>query len=195
MDKEEFINKINSEIGTPKILKSVCIAMAILETGWGTNELYKVNNIYSINCYDEELTKDYNDKFIYINNAPQEDRNGNITYHREKFFKFENFRQATDCLMLWFTRRKYNGIFNIKDYKNLCNHIQKCGFATSSKYAESLIRIIEQYNLTMFDNEQKKTKTMYCLQCGAYEHIENAKNEQLRLKRMGVDTFIFEKEI
>lgn len=195
MDKEYFIKKVSTEIGTPKILKSVCVAMAILETGWGTNELYKVNNIYSINCYDEQLTEDYNHNTIYIHNAPQEDRNGNITYHREKFFKFKNFKEATDCLMLWFTRPKYNGIFEIKDYKKLCYHIQKCGYATSSKYAESLIRIIEQYNLTMFDNEQKKTKTMYCLQCGAYEHIENAKNEQLRLKRMGIDTYIFEKEI
>ena len=194
MDSEVFINKVNSEIGETKILRSVCIAMAILETGWGTNELYKVNNIYSLNCYDEKLTEQYNDNFIFVN-APQE-YNGKTTYSTEKFFAFKDFREATECLMLWFTRPKYDGIFKIKDYKELCKHIHKCGYATSSKYSDSLIRIIEQYNLTMFDNEQKKpTKTMYCLQVGAYEHIENAKNEQLRLKRMGIDTYIFEKEI
>lgn len=194
MDKQLFIEKVNKEIGNPKILKSVCIAMAILETGYGENYLYKYNNIYSINCYDEKLTEKYNNGTVEMF-APQE-YNGKITYKKEKFFKFKDFKECTDCLMLWFTRDKYKGIFDIKDYKTLCHFIHDKGYATASRYADSLIRIIEENNLTMFDNEQANSKKiLYCLQCGAYENIDNAKREQERLNNMGIKTFIFEKEV
>jgi N-acetylmuramoyl-L-alanine amidase len=48
---------------------------------------------------------------------------------------------------------RYESILGNTDYKDVCELLQKCGYATSHTYAEKLIKLIEQYELTQYDRE------------------------------------------
>jgi LysM repeat protein len=52
---------------------------------------------------------------------------------------------------------RYQELFalEITDYKGWAQGLKKCGYATSPTYAKSLIDLIEKYELTQFDTEQK----------------------------------------
>jgi hypothetical protein len=87
------------------------------------------------------------------------------TYTHDDETKNECFRQyasAADSYedhSLFLKRKRYESLFALPlaDYKGWAHGLKACGYATDPKYADKLIRIIEQYNLqalTMDENLQ-----------------------------------------
>lgn len=180
-----FICKIAKAAGTlfsdSGILTSVVIAQAILESGWGKSELAKkANNFLGLNNYNDEVTKIYGT--YSIDDAPQDDGKGNVTYHKENFCKFNSLRECLVCLHRWYTMRSYyKCIINDSDYRSVCNKLQG-HYATDSHYADKLITIIEKYNLTPYDTVND---SVWYIQSGAFTSINNAKAAAMSIMQQG----------
>jgi hypothetical protein len=48
---------------------------------------------------------------------------------------------------------RYKAVIGERDYRKACLAIQKAGYATAPTYAQTLIKLIEQYGLAQYDGE------------------------------------------
>lgn len=138
-----------------KILPSITIAQAILESNWGESKLAKeFNNLFGIKAdsfwkgkYVTLETTEYNgvridDKFR------QYDTNKDSILDHGKFL-FDNKRYSE------------HGVFDANTYKYQAKALQDAGYSTLENengekvYAKQLIELIKQYNLQIIDSEVK----------------------------------------
>lgn len=146
--QKEFINSVapGAIAGwhSYKILPSVTIAQAIVESGWGRSGLTAVsNNLFGIKgSYNGE----------YCDYPTREYINGK---YRDVSASFKKYPTRTASIMdhtlLLGTKSRYSNIVGCTDYKQACRYLQSDGYATSPNYADSLIKIIDIYNLTEYD--------------------------------------------
>lgn len=150
MEKKEFINSIK-EVALKgyeeyRILPSLTIAQAILESGWGSSYLaVKAKNIFGIkassNWRGERVTLPttewYNDKKQVINSD---------------FRVYDSFDDSIEDHNKLLANDRYKPVRECADYKEACKRIYQCGYATDPGYAEKLIKIIEENKLYEFDN-------------------------------------------
>ena len=138
-----------------KILPSITIAQAILESSWGESDLAQIyNNLFGIKAdsswkgesvlletfefYDIKIE----DKFRVYSN-----KNQSIKDHAK--FLVDNQRY-----------KKY-GVFEAKTYIEQAYALQNAGYSTAEdnsgqkRYAKDLIELIRQYNLQLIDSEIK----------------------------------------
>ena len=119
---------------------SITLAQGLLESGYGLSELaVKGNNHFGIKCHNAWTgAKVYHD----------DDRKD------ECFRKYdspeESFRDHSDFLRY---RDRYKFLFDLEptDYKGWAHGLRKAGYATDPKYPEKLIRLIEEYELYVYD--------------------------------------------
>lgn len=79
----------------------------------------------------------------------------------EKFRKYSSARESYVDHSLFLKRnRRYQSLFLLKydDYQGWARGLKSCGYATSPTYAQSLIRIIEIYNLHNYDKAHTKSE-------------------------------------
>lgn len=131
------------------ILPSLSIAQAILESGWGRSKLSKPpnNNLFGIKGHD----------WAPPNVVMMETSEWNSTsksYYRinATFRKYPSLSDSiTDHGMFVAKRPRYYRVLGVKNSTEACKEIQKAGYATSPTYADKLITLIRQYNLTQYD--------------------------------------------
>jgi len=118
---------------------SITLAQGILESGSGTSRLVKkTNNHFGIKCFGN--CNDYN-SFMMKDDKPT-----------DRFKKYKSawysYRDHSNLLM----KPRYKKCRDCgDDYKCWAINLKRCGYATSKKYAKSLIKIIEDYDLTRYD--------------------------------------------
>ncbi len=122
---------------------SITLAQGILESGSGKSKLaVEANNHFGIKCHDT-----WNGPTMHIDDdAPN-----------ECFRKYKSVEQSFEDHSVFLKKPRYEELFalEITDYKGWAQGLKKCGYATSPTYAKSLIDLIEKYELTQFDTEQK----------------------------------------
>ena len=144
-----FIEEVKRNIpSNTKILPSIIVAQAILESARGTSELArKANNLFGIKGnYNGQSytvkTKEYlNGKWTTVNAAFKK-----YPSYRESIIDHGNFFTSTP----WRTQN-YKRVLNAKDYKTQSKALQACGYATDPQYANKLINLIETNNLSSLD--------------------------------------------
>ncbi|MDP2724189.1 MAG: glucosaminidase domain-containing protein [Bacteroidales bacterium] len=127
------------EYGIPA---SITLAQGILESGSGNSRLaQKANNHFGIKCHKEWTGKTY-----YMDDDEK----------HECFRKYKHPEDSYRDHSLFLTQRgRYSFLFEIKitDYEAWAKGLKKAGYATNPKYPELLIRIVEKYNLSQYDNK------------------------------------------
>jgi len=135
--KDIAIRKMNEY----KIPASITLAQGILESGCGTSPLtVEANNHFGIKCHNEWTGMTYN---------YDDDEKG------ECFRKYATAEESFNDHSLFLTSRpRYANLFtlDIKDYKGWAYGLKAAGYATNPKYAEMLIRIIEENQLYLYDS-------------------------------------------
>ena len=128
------------------ILPSITIAQAILETGWGKSRIG--NNIFGIKAGSSWKGKTRTAQTSeYIN--------GKWVSTTATFRDYDSVAESImDHAELVGTASRYEAVRNAKDYKEAARALQEAGYATDPEYAQKLINIIEQNNLTMYDTGQ-----------------------------------------
>jgi flagellum-specific peptidoglycan hydrolase FlgJ len=151
MKRNEFIAEVAkyavADYKRSKVLPSLTIAQAILESGWGQSGLTRqTNNLFGIKAFVSWKgdKKTFRTREVY---------NGKETYIEAAFRAYPTFegsiKDHNDLLM----KSRYKKVVGTTDYKVACVEIQKAGYATDPKYAELLIRIIEQFKLQEYDRK------------------------------------------
>lgn len=149
MDKREFINSVKEGAlkgyAKYKILPSLTIAQAILESAWGSSKLSeRANNLFGIKAVSNwsgkkitmETTEWYGDKKQKIN---------------ADFRAYDSFNESIEDHNKLLAQSRYKPLSYCTDYKAACQKVYECGYATDPKYPEKLIRIIEENRLYEFD--------------------------------------------
>lgn len=123
-----------------KIPASITLAQGILESGNGNSELAKKsNNHFGIKCH-----KNWTGKRTYHD----DDAKG------ECFRVYESPADSyRDHSVFLANGQRYAFLFDLKitDYKAWAKGLKQAGYATLPTYANVLIRLIENYNLTQYD--------------------------------------------
>jgi len=141
--REEYINKFRElaikQMKTHGIPASITLAQACLESDNGNSRLAKeANNHFGIKC------NNWNGATII-----QDDETKNECFR--KYEKAEDsFTDHSDFLRY---RERYKFLFDLDptDYKAWAYGLKSAGYATNPQYAQLLIKIIEDYDLTQYD--------------------------------------------
>ena len=149
-----FLDKVlphaQSQYKNTKILPSIVMAQAALESAWGKSELAtKANNLFGVKG-------DYKGK-SYTKRTREEDKNGKSYYVNAPFRKYPSFKESIADHGAFFVssdwrKKNYAPVLKAKDYKTQAKALQSCGYATDTKYASKLINLIEEYGLAQFDS-------------------------------------------
>jgi murein DD-endopeptidase MepM/ murein hydrolase activator NlpD len=153
MTKQEFINKVGVLAVThsqkAKILPSLCIAQAALETGWGASQtMVNANALFGIKASASWKGKAYSSK-------TKECYDGvNYTTITDLFRAYDSWDESVaDYYALLSGAARYAILIGETDYKEACRKIREAGYATAPNYTTVLIQIIEQNNLTEWDKK------------------------------------------
>lgn len=130
-----------SEMQRSGVPASITLAQGLLESRAGQSELaVAANNHFGIKCHN--------------------DWKGEMLFHDDdeagECFRVYDDPQASfvDHSDFLRYRDRYQPLFKLKttDYKGWAKGLKKAGYATDPKYADKLIRLIEQYELYRFDS-------------------------------------------
>ncbi|TAH41318.1 MAG: LysM peptidoglycan-binding domain-containing protein [Bacteroidetes bacterium] len=137
MYKNDAINDMK-KMGVPA---SITMAQALLESSDGNSNLARLaNNHFGIKCSDWKGPS-------YIQDDDTKD---------ECFRKYNSVLESYDDHSNFLrTRPRYAFLFelDIKDYKGWAKGLKKAGYATDPTYADRLIKIIEDNELYLLDND------------------------------------------
>lgn len=141
---------VNACYGTP-ILPSVTMAQAALETGWGKATVGSANNLFGIKATGSP--NEYWDG-SYVTAGTKEDYGSGQVNVTSKFRKYKSTEDSIrDHNRLLMTAARYAPVRNATTAEAQALALQSCGYATAQNYANSLISIIRQHNLTSLDND------------------------------------------
>lgn len=150
--RNEYISKYKDEaiyhMIKYKIPASIKLAQGILESGDGNSELAKKsNNHFGIKCHSN-----WEGDRVYHNDDKK----------NECFRKYENAIASFEDHSLFL--KKYNRYaflfdFKITDYKAWAKGLKTAGYATNKKYADLLIKLIEENQLYELD-KVKETQSI-----------------------------------
>lgn len=135
-----------------KILPSLTIAQAIVESGWGKSNLSSVCHNYFGMKWSEGCGCDYK-------NYTTLEQRANGTYYTvtAKFRKYKTISDGIEGYYKFLQYPRYKNLVGVTDYKKACDLIRRDGWATALDYTKLLIAVIEQNNLTKYDNEAIKS--------------------------------------
>lgn len=147
---EQFIHIIAPyvvlEYQLSRILPSVTLAQAIIESRYGNsapgNNLFGIKGSYKGSSQLLKTTEYVNGKYIKV---------------YAKFRKYPNWYESiADHSWLLCSNKRYKNVIGCKEYILACQHLKAAGYATAPDYDVTLIKCIETYNLTRFDEEAIK---------------------------------------
>ena len=131
---------------TGVILPSVTIAQAILESGWGKSTLTtKGNALFGIKAGTSWKGKRLSLKTWEIYDGKRVD----IT---DAFRAYDSWEESvTDHSAFLGGIARYKNIVGNTDAEEVCKLLQQDGYATATNYAASLLKLINQHDLTRYD--------------------------------------------
>ena len=150
--QNEYIKKYASiavsEMHRSGVPASITLAQGMLESRYGLSSLAADgNNHFGIKCH-----RNWKGRTMRVNDdAPNE-------CFRVYKSAEESFRDHSDFLRY---QDRYKALFELKptDYKGWAKGLKKAGYATDPKYAEKLIKLIEDYRLYQYDTGKASTGT------------------------------------
>jgi flagellum-specific peptidoglycan hydrolase FlgJ len=149
--EKQFIQTIyklsNQYYAKYKILNSVTIAQAILESEWGTSKLaIKGNNLFGIKAFGFKPVINFN---------TGEESKGKKFIINANFRKYNDWDESVSNHHYFLVKENTiyikAGILRELTYMNQCDVLQRAGYATDSQYCSKLIGLINKHKLYLFD--------------------------------------------
>ena len=152
------------------ILPSVCIAQAACESGWNLN----AKTIFGIKgkgvvCNTKEFVKG---EYITI---------------KDSFAYYPNIESSVVGYYDFIANTpRYKNVLNESDYKKAVYYLQHTtdgkSYATSPTYESTIIRLIENYDLTRFD--KRESDDIYMLSIADMKTLKEVKEVQENVKKI-----------
>ncbi len=145
---EKYHEMAIEEMQRGGIPASITLAQGALESGDGNSSLAReANNHFGIKCHN-----DWTGKKVYKDDDARDE------CFRKYLSVEDSYRDHTDYLK---SKSRYAFLFELKltDYKGWARGLKKAGYATSPTYADRLIKIIEDFDLSRYDSMVLPEKT------------------------------------
>jgi len=139
---------------TYKILPSFTIAQACLESGYGSTGLAKE----CYNFFGMKWTTSCGTEYK-VYSTKEQDSHGKEYTINAKFRKYSGYEAGIKGYYDFLNYARYSNLRGVTDYKKVCTLIRTDGWATDVNYTSKLIKIIETYGLTAYDNQALGTAT------------------------------------
>ncbi len=135
-----------------KVKPSVCIGMACIESAYGTSQIMKKHNAYFGQKVGTGKTavKYWSMKF-FTSSTKEEYTLGQHTTIRAAFRAYDSAEQSVFNYYELLNTSLYSKVLDTSNYREQMQQIKACGYMTSSTEVNSVISIIEKYNLTKYD--------------------------------------------
>lgn len=158
-----------------KVLPSVCIGMACVESGYGTSKLmYNHHAVLGQKVgTGKTATKYWGGKF-FTSKTEEEYTIGVHTTIRDAFRAYDDLRQCVFNYYELLNTSLYARVKAGADYRTQMAQIKLCGYMTSSTEVNSVINTIQKYNLRRFDPLITNTPSRPTLKKGSKGEIVNA---------------------
>lgn len=170
MNNNEFIEQIADCVEKYAYVYGIevhspIIAQAILESGWGKSTLAsKYHNYFGLKCGGAWKGKS-------VNMATKEEyKVGTLTNIRDNFRVYDSMEDGVKGYFDFINTRRYANLKGVRSPEEYVRRIKADGYATSSTYVDTLLRVIRDNNLTRFDTDVEKPKK---------EEGDNMKKEEL----------------
>jgi peptidoglycan hydrolase-like protein with peptidoglycan-binding domain len=156
MATQEQINNFISEIA-PLIQKyallynyKVCspiIAQACIESNFGLSSLgYKYHNYFGMKCGSSWKGESVN------LTTKEEYKTGTLTTIKDNFRVYSDMEEGVKGYFSFISSTRYQNLKTATTAKEYLELIKQDGYATSSKYVDTNLNVVNKYNLTQFDN-------------------------------------------
>lgn len=127
-----------------RVLPSVTVAQAIVESGWGrsglatnAHNLFGIKGSYNGNSVTMRTREVYGGRSVYVN---------------ANFRKYANNSESVaDHGRFLAVNRRYANLLGDTNYVSVANKLRQDGYATDPSYARTLIRFVQNYNLNQLD--------------------------------------------
>lgn len=150
-----------------KVKPSVCIGMACVESGYGTSKIMRSHNGFMGHKVGSGKTaKKYWPGTFFVSKTKEEYTVGVHTVIKDAFRSYESMQQCVCNFYELLNTSVYAGVKADADYTTQMKQIKACGYMTSSTEVNSVLKIIDTYDLTKYDNitgEKQKEKCPYKL--------------------------------
>lgn len=125
---------------------SITLAQGMIESGYGSSYLaVKANNHFGIKAY----MRNWTGPVVRCDDDKKD----------EPFCSFETVEDGFEYHSYFLLNNsRYARLFklNVRDYEGWARGLKECGYATDPNYANSLIDIIERYQLNVYDVESDR---------------------------------------
>ena len=134
---------------------SPIIAQAILESASGTSELaVNANNYFGLK-YRKGRCKTCIG--IYHKIGSEQNPDGSYTSSAMQWCKFDSMENGVIGYFDFINISNYANLKGVTDPRKYLENIKADGYATSIKYVDNLMAVIEKYNLTKYDKKEEST--------------------------------------
>jgi len=152
MTNKEFIEMIGkaavAEYERFKILPSLTIAQAILESNWGKSGLsQRAHNYFGMKAGSGWKGATYNAQ------TQEQTPAGKPFTINAAFRAYPDVQAGIRGYYVFLQYPRYLNLKGVTDYQEACRLIKADGWATDVKYTDKLVSLIEKYGLTKFDEE------------------------------------------
>lgn len=127
-----------------RVLPSVTVAQAIVESGWGrsglstrAHNLFGIKGSYNGNSITMRTREVYGGRSVYVN--------ANFRAYAN------NSESVADHGRFLNVNSRYRNLLGDTNYVSVANKLRQDGYATDPSYARTLIRFVQTYNLNQLD--------------------------------------------
>lgn len=181
-----YAQKAYKELG--KVKPSVCIGMACVESAYGTSKIMRKNNAFLGHKVGSGRTaKKYWGGKFFVSKTKEEYTVGTHKIITDAFRGYDSMQQCVLNYYELLNTSLYSRVKADADYKTQMKQIKTCGYMTSSTEVNTVLKIIQDFNLTKYDFNSGTVEKSY--QEIAQEVIDgkwgNGADRKARLKAAG----------
>lgn len=138
------------------MVHSPIIAQAILESASGTSELaVNANNFFGLKYRPGRCPTASG---VYHKIGSEQNPDGSYTSSAMQWMKFDNMEDGVIGYFDFTNIINYAALKGVTDPRTYLENIKAAGYATSLKYVDNLMAVIEKYDLTKYDNKGSEPK-------------------------------------
>ena len=151
-DSAKYVQKYAPKYGI-KVCSPI-IAQLLLESGRGTSELaINANNYLGLKYKVGRCPTAIG---IYCKIGSEQNADGTYTSSAMQWCKFADLENCIIGYFDFINNTRYANLKDVTDPKKYLELIKADGYATSLNYVDNIYRVIQAYNLTMYDNMKKE---------------------------------------
>lgn len=135
-----------------KVWPSVCIGMAMVESGSGTSKIMRKHNAFlGQKVGSGKTATKYWDGTFYSSKTKEEYKIGEHTVIKAAFRSYKDARQCIFNYYELLNSNVYKKVLAGVPYQEQMKQIKACGYMTSSTEVDTVLSLINRYDLTKYD--------------------------------------------